>query len=118
MVVVDDGSDICTLRFFSFYPSQQKALAVGARLRLRGEVKGGFMGRTMMHPSFHMAGGELPNALTPVYPTSAGLPQVYLRKAVHSGLVHAARHGPFVETIPPEYMPRSALSAVAKAWRL
>ncbi len=110
LVVVDDGSDTCTLRFFSFYPSQQKALAVGNRLRLRGEVKGGFMGRTMMHPSFHMAGGELPNALTPVYPTSAGLPQVYLRKAVHSGLVHAARHGAFVETIPPEYLPPSATS--------
>jgi ATP-dependent DNA helicase RecG len=118
LVVVDDGSDTCTLRFFSFYPSQQKALAVGNHLRLRGEVKGGFMGRTMMHPSFHMAGGELPNALTPVYPTSAGLPQVYLRKAVHSGLVHAARHGAFVETIPPEYMPRSAMGAGAKAWGL
>ena len=111
LVVVDDGSDTCTLRFFSFYPSQQKALAVGNRLRLRGEVKGGFMGRTMMHPSFHMAGGELPNALTPVYPTSAGLPQVYLRKAVHSGLVHAARHGSFVETIPPEYLPPSTTAS-------
>ena len=75
LVVVDDGSDTCTLRFFNFYPSQQKALAVGNRLRLRGEVRGGFMGRTMMHPSFHSAGGELPNALTPIYPTSAGLPQ-------------------------------------------
>ncbi len=104
LVVVDDGSDTCTLRFFSFYPSQQKALAVGNRVRLRGEVKGGFMGRTMMHPSFHVAGGELPNALTPVYPTSAGLPQAYLRKAVHSGLVHAARHGAFAETIPPAHL--------------
>ena len=69
LIVVDDGSDTCTLRFFNFYPSQQKALAVGNRLRLRGEVRGGFMGRTMMHPSFHAAGGELPNALTPVYPS-------------------------------------------------
>jgi ATP-dependent DNA helicase RecG len=118
LVVVDDGSDTCTLRFFSFYPSQQKALAVGNRLRLRGEVKGGFMGRTMMHPSFHIAGGELPNALTPVYPTSAGLPQAYLRKAVHSGLVHAARHGAFAETIPPEHLPRSASSAGATSWGL
>jgi ATP-dependent DNA helicase RecG len=109
LVEVDDGSDTCTLRFFSFYPSQQKALAVGNRLRLRGEVKGGFMGRTMMHPSFHVAGGELPQALTPVYPTSAGLPQVYLRKAVHGGLVHAARHGAFTETIPQESMPPSTL---------
>ena len=127
LVVVDDGSDTCTLRFFSFYPSQQKALAVGSRLRLRGEVKGGFMGRTMMHPSFHIAGGELPHALTPVYPTSAGLPQAYLRKAVHSGLVHAARHGFFTETIPPGHLPPSAMSnggrpgsgaAVPTAWGL
>src|SRR3954464_7492993 len=29
LVTVDDGSDTCVLRFFSFYPSQQKALAVG-----------------------------------------------------------------------------------------
>ena len=127
LVVVDDGSDTCTLRFFSFYPSQQKALAVGNRLRLRGEVRGGFMGRTMMHPSFHVAGGELPQALTPVYPTSAGLPQVYLRKAVHSGLVHAARKGAFVDTIPPEHVPpsasahgggRGARAAASLAWGL
>ena len=44
LVTVDDGSDTCTLRFFSFYPSQQKALAVGQRLRIRGELRGGFMG--------------------------------------------------------------------------
>jgi ATP-dependent DNA helicase RecG len=31
VVTVDDGSDTCVLRFFSFYPSQQKALAVGTR---------------------------------------------------------------------------------------
>jgi len=31
LVTLDDGSDTCTLRFFSFYPSHQKALAWGAR---------------------------------------------------------------------------------------
>lgn len=89
LVTLDDGSDTCTLRFFSFYPSHQKTLVVGARVRVRGEVRGGFMGKTMMHPAFHAAGGELPEALTPVYPTSAQLPQVYLRKAVVSGLKRA-----------------------------
>jgi ATP-dependent DNA helicase RecG len=52
LVVVDDGSDTCTLRFFNFYPSQQKALAVGNRLRLRGEVRGGFMGPHHDAPKF------------------------------------------------------------------
>ena len=89
LVTVDDGSDTCTLRFFSFYPSQQKALAVGSRIRARGEVKGGFLGWTMMHPSFRTAGGDLPTALTPVYPTVAGLPQPYLRKVVLGGLARA-----------------------------
>ncbi|MDQ7745218.1 ATP-dependent DNA helicase RecG [Hydrogenophaga pseudoflava] len=96
LVTLDDGSDTCTLRFFSFYPSHQKTLAVGARVRVRGEVRGGFMGKTMMHPAFHAAGGELPEALTPVYPTSAQLPQAYLRKAVVSGLKRAE----LSETLP------------------
>jgi ATP-dependent DNA helicase RecG len=89
LVAVDDGSDTCTLRFFSFYPSQQKALAVGNVIRARGEVKGGFLGFTMMHPSFKTAGGDLATALTPVYPTVAGLPQGYLRKVVLGGLARA-----------------------------
>jgi ATP-dependent DNA helicase RecG len=89
IVTVDDGSDTCTLRFFSFYGSQQKALAVGNRIRVRGEVKGGFLGRTMLHPTFRAAGGSLPTALTPIYPTVAGLPQPYLRKAVLAGLARS-----------------------------
>ena len=101
LVTLDDGSDTCTLRFFSFYPSHQKTLAVGARVRVRGEVRGGFMGKTMMHPAFHAAGGELPDALTPVYPTSAQLPQAYLRKAVLSALGRASLH----EVLPPGSAP-------------
>jgi ATP-dependent DNA helicase RecG len=97
MVTVDDGSDTCVLRFFSFYPSQQKALGAGTRLRIRGELKGGFLGWQMIHPSFKPAGGELPAALTPVYSTVAGLPQAYLRKVVLSGLARAD----LSDTFPP-----------------
>jgi ATP-dependent DNA helicase RecG len=89
VVTVHDGTEACTLRFFNFYPSQQKALAVGNRIRARGEVRGGFLGRTMLHPAFRAAGGDLPTALTPIYPTVAGLPQPYLRKAVVAGLARA-----------------------------
>ncbi len=111
LVTVDDGSDTCMLRFFSFYPSQQKALAVGTRIRVRGEVKGGFLGWTMMHPAFRAAGGNLPTALTPVYPTVAGLPQPYLRKAVLSGLVRAD----LSETVPPEVLSQTGHTP---AWNL
>ncbi|MEI6759683.1 MAG: ATP-dependent DNA helicase RecG [Betaproteobacteria bacterium] len=105
LVTVDDGSDTCTLRFFSFYPSQQQALAVGKRIRARGELRGGFLGRQMLHPSFQTAGGELPKSLTPVYPTSAGLPQAYLRRAVQSGLSRAE----LADTIPAEYLKKIGL---------
>jgi ATP-dependent DNA helicase RecG len=105
LVTVDDGSDTCTLRFFSFYPSQQQALAPGKRIRARGELRGGFLGRQMLHPSFQTAGGELPQALTPVYPTSAGLPQAYLRRAVQSGLARAE----LADTIPTEYFKKIGL---------
>ena len=97
IVTLDDGTDTCTLRFFSFYPSQQKALAVGNRIRARGEVKGGFLGYTMLHPAFRTAGGDLPKALTPIYPTVAGLSQPVLRKAVLAGLARAE----LSDTFPP-----------------
>ncbi len=98
LVTVNDGSDSCVLRFFNFYPSQQKALAVGTKIRARGELRGGFLGWTMMHPHTRAASGELPTALTPVYPTVAALPQAYLRKAVLSGLARAE----LSDTFPPE----------------
>ncbi len=98
LVTLDDGSDTCTLRFFSFYPSQQQALAVGKRIRARGEVRGGFLGHQMMHPSVKSAEGDLPTALTPVYPTVAGLPQAYLRRAVQGGLARAE----LADTVPAE----------------
>ena len=103
--VVDDGSDTCTLRFFNFYPNMQKALEVGRHVRLRGEVRGGFMGRTMMHPTVQPAGGVLATALTPIYPSSAELPQAYIRKVVQSGLAQALRSTAFNETIPAQHLP-------------
>ena len=98
VVVVDDGSATCELRFFSFYPSHLKTLAVGAQLRIRGEIKGGFWGRQMLHPAFRVAGGELPTGLTPVYPTVAALPQAYLRRAV----VTALQRVELAETLAPD----------------
>ncbi|MGE4240321.1 ATP-dependent DNA helicase RecG [Ramlibacter sp.] len=98
VVTVDDGTDTCVMRYFTFYPSLQKALAVGTRLRFRGELRGGFMGWQMVHPVGKPAGGALPDALTPVYSTVASLPQAYLRKAVLSGLSRAD----LSETLPRE----------------
>jgi len=104
LATIDDGSDTCQLRFFNFYPSQQKQLAVGAQVRVRGEVRGGFVGRQMMHPTVKAAGTALPNALTPVYSTVAGLAQPVLRREVRSGLARAVLD----ETIPVQIGLRGA----------
>ena len=99
--LINDGSDTLELRFFTFYPSHQKALAEGAQVRVRGEMRAGFAGRQMLHPTVQPAGGPLPQALTPVYPTVAQLPQAYLRRAVESGLARAD----LSETLPPDLPP-------------
>ena len=74
---------------------------MGTRLRIRGELKGGFLGWQMVHPTCKAAGGELPHALTPVYSTVAALPQAYVRKAVASGLSRAD----LSDTVPADAPP-------------
>src|SRR5260221_7028590 len=73
-----------TLRFFTFYPSQQKVLAPGHRVRVFGDVREGHLGLEMVHPQFKVVTDDtpLPDRLTPVYPTTAGLGQATLRKLV------------------------------------
>jgi ATP-dependent DNA helicase RecG len=72
------------LRFFSFYPSQQKALAPGNRVRVFGDVRDGYHGLEIVHPQFRVVapGAPVPDRLTPVYPTTAGLAQDTLRKLI------------------------------------
>ncbi|MEO7938551.1 MAG: ATP-dependent DNA helicase RecG, partial [Burkholderiaceae bacterium] len=57
-------------------------------------------------------GALLPDALTPVYPTSAGLPQAYLRKAIAGALGRVD----LSETIAPELLPQH--DGGERFWRL
>jgi ATP-dependent DNA helicase RecG len=99
--LTDDDGESLVLRFLNFYPSQQKQLAVGKRVRVRGDLRGGFLGREMVHPTIKAADAPLPTALTPVYPTSAQLPQAYLRKVIASALARAPLH----ELLPAGTLP-------------
>lgn len=85
---VRDESGTLVARWLNFYPSQQKQLAVGRRVRLFGEVRGGFFGDEMVHPRVRSIepGEGLPESLTPVYPTTAGLGQATLRKLIDRAL--------------------------------
>ena len=81
---IEDETGELTLRFLNFYPSQSKQLAPGARVRVFGEIRMGFFGAEMVHPRIKsLHGGEaLPEAMTPVYPVTAGLAQSALRKLI------------------------------------
>ena len=115
VVRLADDSGALVLRFLNFYPSHQKTLAPGQRVRVRGEVRGGFLGHEMVHPAFKavVEGAALPEVLTPVYPTSAQLPQAYLRKAIGSAL----QRTPLDELLPPGLLP-PGLPSLREAVRL
>lgn len=88
----DDAGDELVLRFLNFYGSQVKQMAIGQRLRVRGDVRGGFFGMEMVHPAVKVVEEEtpLPQALTPVYPSTAGVTQAYLRKSIDNALSRTA----------------------------
>lgn len=95
VVHVTDPSDALVLRFLNFYPSQSKqfenALASGKSLRIFGEIRRGFLGNEMVHPRYRVIGQEeaFAESLTPVYPTTAGVGQITLRKAIATALTQA-----------------------------
>ncbi len=81
---LEDASGQLTLRFLHFYPSQIASLKVGNQLRVYGEVRSGFFGYEMVHPTCKTVGEKttVAETLTPVYPSVAGLTQGNLRKAI------------------------------------
>jgi ATP-dependent DNA helicase RecG len=97
------------LRFFSFYPSHQKALVPGARVRVFGDVRDGYYGPEIVHPHFKVVNDDtaLPDRLTPVYPTTAGLSQDLLRKVIERALVADPKR--LDETLPDDVVRRRKL---------
>ncbi len=88
VVQTQDGDELLYLRFMNFYGSQIKQMAVGKRLRLFGEVRQGFFGAEMVHPRYRIvtANESVPEVLTPIYSTTAGVSQTILRRAIDKSL--------------------------------
>lgn len=98
LIRLADESGTLLLRFLNFYANQVAQMEKGKRLRARGEIRIGLYGAEIIHPICKLvqANEPLPHTLTPVYPTTAGLGQAYLRKAIHSALLRT----PLTETLP------------------
>ncbi|MBK6597166.1 MAG: ATP-dependent DNA helicase RecG [Proteobacteria bacterium] len=93
---IADGSGFLTLRFFYFSTAQQNNLARGVRLRCFGEVRRGPMGLEIVHPEYRRVAAEpeaLEEALTPIYPTTEGIPQGRLRALIMQALRELDRDG-------------------------
>ena len=134
-VWISDGTDELQLRFLHFYPSQLAQLQPGRLIRAFGELRVSLFAREMVHPRYRVVSEDtpLPDRLTPIYPTVAGLGQGTLRREIDRALaecrwqdtlptalllrllgedVHAM---PAVPATPPAPSPAGAPLAVSRA---
>jgi ATP-dependent DNA helicase RecG len=108
----DDSGEL-VVRLLHFFPSHQALLAVGRRVRAFGLVRGGLMGVEMVHPQLRAAeDAAVPEALSPIYPSTAGLPQAWLRRRIDRLL-----QSPLVDTLPETIRVAQALPELATALR-
>ncbi len=111
----DDAGDRIDLRFFNFWGSQLKQFASGRRVRAHGEARGGLFGLEIVHPRWRLVDddADLPDRLTPVYPTVAGIGQARIRGAV----LDAIERLDWAETVPRDVTRRLALPPLDAALR-
>ena len=116
LVTIADETGDLLLRFMNFYGSQVKQLAEGTRVRARAELKHGFFGAEMVHPSYKVIneGAPLPTVLTPVYPSGEGLSQAILRRAISD----AMKRVNWQDTLPPKLLASMNLSNFEPSVRL
>jgi hypothetical protein len=112
---IKDDSEAClNLRFIHFYPNHQKQLAQGATVRALGEIKRGFYGDEMIHPKLKSPeNNKLAQSLTPIYPTTNGLNQPTLRKAVQAALDAVD----LTEVLPEKLLKSLKLPSLAESLR-
>jgi len=104
VVTISDDSSQLTMRFLNFYGSQTKQLAEGTRVRARGEIRHGFFGAEIVHPTYKviLEGAPLPMSLTPVYPAGDGLSQTALRKLIADAMARVEWNDTLPEALRSE----------------
>jgi len=114
---ITDGTGSLTLRFFYFSGAQQAGLARGTRLRCYGEVRRGPLGLEIVHPEYRRLAEiseALEEVLTPIYPTTEGVPQARLRSLIDLALQEAERSG-VRDWIPPPMLAALELPTLVEA---
>lgn len=100
-----DATSQIQIRFFYMNAVQLKTFKPGGRLRCFGEIRFGNLGLEMIHPECRIIvpGMELPTpkTLTPIYPTTEGLSQLFWRKMTEQALALLSSGGLLQEVMPP-----------------
>jgi ATP-dependent DNA helicase RecG len=108
-----DGEGEIALRFLHAQPWMRALLIPGRQVLAYGTVRGGLFGLEIVHPTVRVdeEGAALPDRLTPVYPTVAGIGQPALRAAIRMAL----READLGETLPAEVLETLGLPELANA---
>lgn len=108
--VLDDGTGLLKLRWLNFYPNQVKFLETSPKVRVRGPVKGNDRwGFTITHPKIGKVTDPLPQTLTPIYPSTAGLTQDVLRRKIRDVILHMDSIDGLKDTLPQEILTKYSL---------
>jgi len=112
-VDIEDSSGALTLRFIHFNVMQQRQFAAGSRVRAYGEIRSTLFGSEIVHPRYRLVsdGASIPQQLTPVYPTVAGIGQALIRAAIARRL----RNLSLPETVPAGTIGRLGLPGLVDA---
>jgi ATP-dependent DNA helicase RecG len=117
-----DSTGSLTLRFFHFNKSQQLFLRrPGIWLRCFGEVRQGYNGLEMIHPQYcqlDINTPPVPDRLTPVYPSTAGLRQTTMRTLTKKALLQMDEGKILPELLPSVLLVKWNLMAISDAVRL
>jgi len=115
IVDVEDDSGIGLLRYIYFKEAQRQTFSPGTKIRVLGEARRSLAGTEFIHPRIRM-GWQTPQEMKAqpmlaVYPTTAGLTQISLRRAVDKAL---EEHLP-KEWLPDAFLKRHALMPLPEA---
>ncbi|HRO26038.1 MAG TPA: ATP-dependent DNA helicase RecG, partial [Luteimonas sp.] len=118
VAIGDDSQATLVLRFFHFRSQQVNQFRVGARVRAYGNPRPGQQGLEIVHPSYRVLGedegGELGDALDPVYPAVEGIGPASLRRLVALALDRLPDEAT-LELLPERFLARRGLPSLREA---
>lgn len=114
VTLMDDDDCIFKISFINSYPSQKNDFPLGTRIRSFGEFKiNSTLGKHILHPEYKTIQKDdpLPQSLTAIYPSTAGLSQKLIRKIIHA----AIEEKPWIDILPQEIITQYDLGSIQES---